>query len=251
MRRTWHVAAAVALTTAVTGCGVVDDLRTTGFAKQDGAEIATEASRAMADVTSMRLTGQVRVGGNPILLDLSMDEQSCTGSMRFDKGHFAVRRVGKQAWVKGDATAYSRIAATPLSSAALGRLSTTWIAVDDRAVLRLCDLDSFLDSFTLVEPSTAKGTKGRKGTKGGEDATPASGVSLDNVSVGEETSQDGDRVVPILTTPTETVWVLSKAPHYVIRVEDATPRTGGSVNFSEFNRDVVVEAPRAQDVFTP
>lgn len=206
----------------------------------------------MADVTSMRLTGQVRVDGNPILLDFSVGDDVCTGTMRFMKGHFAVRRVGERAWIKGDASAYNQVAGTRLSGAALGASSTTWVAANDPAILELCDLDSFLDSFALVEPAdTSGGQKRDKGNKGNKGGAQDSEVSFDDVTVGEETSQDGARVVPIVVTPTETTWVLSEEPHYVIRVEDRTPRTGGSLNFSEFDRDVVVEAPKRKDVLTP
>ncbi|RYB94214.1 hypothetical protein EUA93_07590 [Nocardioides oleivorans] len=244
MRRSWHVVAAVVLAGAVSGCGVVDDLRATGFSRQSGLEIATAASEAMADVTSMRLTGQLRVNGNPIVLDLSLGDRTCTGSMRFDKGHFAVRRVGGRAWVKGDATAFSRIASTPLSAAATAQLSTTWIPADDEAILGLCDLDRYLESFSLS--GSEQGGSGKGKGKGKDEA-----ISFDDVTVGEETTQDGDRVVEVTTTPTETSWVLSEAPHYVIRVEDRTPRDGGFLNLSEFNRDVHVEAPRGKDVLRP
>lgn len=243
MRRSWHVVVAVVLTGAVTGCGVVDDLRTTSFAKQSGAEIVTSASKAMAGVTSMRVTGQTRTDGNPLFLDLTLGEDTCTGTVRFDKSRMSLLRVGDRAWFKGDEALYSRLSDAPLAAGALTELSTSWVRADDLADEEFCDLAAHLASFSL-EP-VAKGKK-QKGMQGSREWT-----DLGDLSVGEESDLDGGRAVEVTSTPTNTAWISSEAPHYVVRLESTVPRDGGYLSYTEFNRDVEVRAPKAKDVVTP
>lgn len=251
MRRAWHVAVAVVVTsvvtTAVTGCGVVDGLRTTDFAKQDGAEIVTAASRAMAEVTSMRITGQTRLDGNPVFLDVMLGDDSCTGTLRLDKSRLSLLRVGDRAWFKGDEAMYSRLSDVPLAREALTRLSTSWIRADELADVDFCDLDRHLAAFSL-EPA-GKGGKGGKVGKAKEDGREW--VALADLVVGEEVDLDGGRAVQVASTPDDTAWISSEAPHYVVRLESTVPRDGGYLSYTEFNRDVVVEAPKGKDVFTP
>jgi hypothetical protein len=228
-------AALLALTTLLSGCGAWKDLRTSDFAEQDGTAIATAARRAMKDVTSLRLTGQVVSGGNQVLLDLSVDEDRCTGTLRLGGSHLAVRRVGDRAWIKGDQGFISTVSATRLPAAALTRLSTSWIPASGNDVLGFCDIDRLLGAFRVMKNA---------GASDGD-------VDTGGVTVGEEDTVDGARVVDIGVGEQETAWVLSEAPHYVVRVESAIPRDGGSLALSEFNRDVRVEVPRRKDVFQP
>lgn len=235
MRTTRTAAALLVLTTLLSGCGAWQDFRTSDFAEQDGAAIATAARRAMKDVTSLRLTGQVVAKGNQVLLDLSVGEDRCTGTLRLGGSHLAVRRVGDRAWIKGDEDFISSVSTTRLPAAALTRLSTSWIPANDREILDFCDVDELLGDFRVMKRSGAS-----------DDEADTGGVT-----VGEEDSVDGARVVDIGVGEQETAWVLSEAPHYVVRVESAVPRDGGSLALSEFNREVRVEVPAPKDVFRP
>lgn len=228
-------AAVLVLATLTGGCGAYESFRTSDFAEQDGVAIATAARKAMQDVTSVRLTGQVVSNGNTVLLDLSLGNDRCTGTLRLGGSHIAIRRVGPRAWIKGDKAFVSSVATTPVPPAALTRLSTSWIPAQDKAILALCDMDRMLGSFRVMKNAGAS-----------SDVAATGGVT-----VGAEATVDGSRVVDIGVGEQETAWVLSEAPHYVIRVESAVPRDGGSLVFSEFNRDVRVEVPRRRDVFQP
>lgn len=235
MRTIRTAAALLALSTVLSGCGAWKSFRTSDFAEQDGTAIATAARKAMKDVTSLRLTGQVVSKGNQVLLDLSVGEDRCTGTLRLGGSHLAIRRVGERAWIKGDEGFISSVSATRLPPAAMTRLSTSWIPANDHDLLAFCDLDRLLGGFRVMKNA----------------GSSSEDVATGGVVVGEEDTVDGDRVVDIDVGEQETAWVLSEAPHYVVRVESAVPRDGGSLALSEFNRDVRVEVPRGKDVFAP
>lgn len=235
MRTIRAAAALLAASSVLSGCGAWTSFRTSDFAEQDGVSIATAARQAMKDVTSLRLTGQVVSKGNQVLLDLSVGEKRCTGTLRLGGSHLAIRRVGDRAWIKGDEGFLSTVSATRLPAAALTRLSTSWIPADGNDVLGFCDIDRLLGGFLVMRNA---------GASDGD-------VDTGGVTVGEEDTVDGARVVDIGVGEQETAWVLSTAPHYVVRVESAVPRDGGSLALSEFNRDVRVEVPRRKDVFQP
>ncbi len=71
------------------------------------------------------------------------------------------------------------------------------------------------------------------------------------MTVEAEESLDGERAVRLSADTGEVVWVLSEAPHYVVRVESAVLSDGGALTLSEFNREVRVEVPARKDVFRP
>jgi hypothetical protein len=242
MRRAWHVAVAVVATGVGTGalsaCGVVDDLRTSGFAKESGAEIVTAASAAMADVTSMRVTGQMRVDGDQVLVDVTLDEDTCTGTVRFSKSRVSLIRIGDHAWFRGDGASYARMSGSPLPSGAPASSGAMWVRADGLADDELCDLASHLASFSLDPPS--------KGKNGGREWT-----DLGDLSVGDEVDLDGGRAVPVTSTPQDTAWISSDEPHHVVRLESTVPRDGGNLSYTEFDQDVVVQEPKGKDVLRP
>lgn len=260
MRRIRRAAAAVAVVGALSGCSVYEDLTTSDFAKQDADAIAAAAGKAMQGVTSMRLTGPVRAKGHQVFVDVKLDQdESCTGTMRIGGSHIDIRRVGEKAWIKGEEGAFNRMSDTPLPDATLRELSSTWLPVTDRSILRFCDLDAYLSSFAVV----ASAEPAEDGDKdGGKDGGKADGKGGNDdlagdvpVTVGEETSLDDQKVVTISGNPggthEEIVWVLSEAPHYVVKMESTSARDGASLALSEFNEDVVVEEPDPKDVIRP
>ena len=246
MRTTRTAAALLVLSTLLSGCGAWERFRMTDFAQEDGATIVSAAGDAMDDVTSMRLTGQVVARGTQVLLDLSMGPDGrCTGTLRSGGSHIAIRRVGDRAWIKGDEGVYTSVTDRALPQQALTRLSTSWIPADDRRILDMCELDQYLRSFRVV--SMVDGSAGNAARKAGRKAT----AGARDVTVEAEESVDGDRVVRLSADTGEMVWVLSEAPHYVVRVESAVVTDGGSLTLSEFNREVRVEVPAPKDVFRP
>lgn len=239
MRTIRGTAAAVTLAAAASGCSVYDDLTTSDFAKQDGEAIVAAAGEAMQDVSSLRLTGQVRDAGEQYFVDVSVDrEDRCTGTLRIGGSHLDIRRIGDRAWVKGEAGAFNRLGGGSLPRAALKRLSTSWLPLSGRPAASLCDLDRLLKTFQVVD-FDAKG--------GDREDLPA--------TVGEESSLDGQTVVQLSASPggahDEMIWVRSEAPHHVVKIESTATQDGGTLAFSEFDEDVEVETPAPKDVLRP
>ena len=233
------------------GCSVYDDLTTSDFAQQDADAIVAAASTAMRGVDSMRLTGQVRSEGNQYFVDVRLDrDDRCTGSIRLGGGNIDIRRVGDRAWIKGERGVFNRLSRTPLPQSALRALSSSWIPVGDEELLALCDLDSLLALFEVVD----YGEEPAKGPGRGKDRAGKDDLDGDvPATVGEESTEDGAKVVELSGEPggqhEELTWVRTEAPHYVVRVESTSARDGGTLSFTELDQEVEVEVPRAKDVF--
>lgn len=239
MRTIRGVATSVALAAAVSGCSVYDDLTTSDFAKQDGEAIVAAADEAMQDVSSLRLTGQVRDGGEHYFIDLRVHrEDRCTGTVRIGGSHIDIRRLGDRAWVKGEAGAFNRLGGGVIPRSVTQRLSTSWLPLEGRPAAALCDFDELLKTFEVVDFDEERDDR---------DDAPA--------TVGEESSLDGQKVVQLRASPggghDEMVWVRSEAPHHVVKIESTATRDGGTIAFAEFDEAVEVEAPDPKDVLRP
>ena len=248
--RVIRVAAATAALVATTaGCSVYEDFTTSDFAQKDGDAIVVAASEAMLDVTSLRVTGQVRDGGEHYFVDLSMDrDDRCTGTIRVGGSHLDIRRIGNRAWLKGEAGAFNRLGGGSVPRQVLDRLSGSWVQLDGRTATRLCDFDALLATFEVVDfGQEGKAGKGRSKRDAVDGPVPASVV--------EETTIDGHKAVQLTASPggahDENTWVLSEAPHHVVRLESTATQDGGTLSFSEFDVDVEVEAPPRKDVIRP
>ncbi len=237
-----HVAVAAALVGGLSGCSVYEDMTTSDFAQQDARAVVAAASSAMQDVTSMRLTGQVRSRGEQVFVDLKMARDGrCTGSIRVSGNEVDIRRVGDRAWMKGSPAALQRLTRTPLPAGVLRSPDRSWVAVKDTSVVALCDLESFLARLKVVDYGTTS-TKSTKSKPGAE--IPA--------TLSEEREQDGQDVVELTGSPgglyDELSVVRSEAPHYVVRVESSSAQDGASVSFSEFNDEIEVQRPPAKEI---
>ena len=250
MRTIRGVVAIAALVAAATGCSGYEGFTTSDFAQQDGDAIVAAASEAMLEVTSLRMTGQVRDGGEQFFVDLSMDRgDRCTGTLRVGGSHLDIRRIGDRAWIKGEAGAFNRLGGGSVPRQVLDRLSSSWLRVDTRTARQLCDFDGLLASFEVVdlgqEQDDGKGAGNGSSQQEEDDArAPATVV--------EETTIDGDKAVQLTASPggahDENAWVLSEAPHHVVKLESTSMQDGGTLSFSEFDVPVEVEAPARKDV---
>lgn len=256
MQRIRYVALVATVVGGLSACSVYEDMTTSEFAKKDSDVIVAAASKAMRRVSSMRITGQVRARGTQVFVDVRVDRDGrCAGSIRLGGSNIDIRRVKSRAWITGQFGAFTRLSSsTPLPAATLQRLSTSWLLVDDRAVIDLCDFDELLAGFAVVDygedPRASQPSRGNDKEQGHglpDDSVPA--------TVGEESSIDDQTVVQLSGDPgglhKELVWVRSDAPHYVVRVESTSARDGGVVSLSEFDQDVIVEPPDPADVFRP
>jgi hypothetical protein len=253
MRRIQKVVVALSVACAATGCSVYDDFTTSDFAKQDGDAIAAAATEAMLDVQSMRITGQTRANGNQYFIDLRMDrDDNCIGTMRFGGSNIDIRRVGDRVWLKGESGAYNRLSGTPLPRYLLEKLSTTWLLVeDDKPLRKACDLEKVLEAFEVVDLVGGGESDKDKGKDKGKDDISGEVPT----TVGDESSEDGQKIVQLSGSPggqhEELAWVRSEAPHHVVRVESTSMQDGGSIAFSEFDEEFEVEVPKDKDVMRP
>lgn len=252
------LAATAALMAVATGCSVYEDFTTSDFAQQDGDAIVAAASEAMLEVTSLRMTGQVRDGGEQFFVDLSMDrDDRCTGTLRVGGSHLDIRRIGDRAWIKGEAGAFNRLGGGSVPRQVLDRLSSSWLRVDTRTARQLCDFDGLLASFEVVDLGQEQGDGKGSGKTSGKGAGNGSSQQDEDdamapATVVEETTIDGDKAVQLTASPggahDENVWVLSEAPHHVAKLESTSMKDGGTLSFSEFDVPVEVEAPARKDV---
>lgn len=254
MRRIKHAVVALSVACAATGCSVYDDLTTSEFAKQDGDAIVAAASEAMLDVQSMRITGQARTKGTQFFLDLRMDrDDNCIGTVRFGgSSNIDIRRVGDRVWLKGESGAYNRLSSTPLPRYQLEKLSTTWVLFeDDKDLRKACDLESFLESFEVVDLVPDEKSGAGRGKGKGKNRTDDLSGEVPTV-VGDESSEDGQKIVQLSGSPggqhDELAWVRSEAPHHVVRIESTSMQDGGTIAFSEFDEEFEVEVPKGKDV---
>lgn len=228
----------VTLASLVSGCSAYEELRGSSFAKQDPETIVAQAAEAMEDVTTMRVVGQVSSNGSNVVLDVTISSnKKCSGWMRVAQGRMDIRRVGKQAWVKGDSGTFNQLSGSRLPAHEAERLSKLWIPLKDKGVQRFCDLRGVLKSFRVLTRS-----EGKKKTVGGQ--LP--------VTVEEELTLDGVRVVKLAARPggthEESLWVRTESPHHVIKVTSSSTTDGGSLSLSMLDELVDVRPPARDEL---
>lgn len=241
MRTKWGRARALAMALVMTGacgCSVVDDLRTSDFAKQGAGPILESAVEATAEVESTRITGSFWEKGSDYFVDVWVSRTGdCRGTLRSGGNNMDVRRVDGKSWFKGDSGFVNQATrGQQVPQAVLDKLSTRWVLFDkapaQATIKKLCDLDLLF-----------KGMKTLK-VKDSEEAVR-----------GDETDLDGTQAVTLRSTPggshTERLWVASEAPHYIVKVSSDEPREQYDLAFSAFNEEFEVERPAAKEIFTP
>lgn len=237
----------VAVLATTSGCSVYEDLRTSDFAKQDAGQIVEAASKAMQDVQRVRMTGQTWVRGTSYFIDLRLSRRGdCMGTLRVEGRNVDIRRLGDRVWFKGD-SAFFRLAAgnVDVSKDELDALSRKWVRLTDDGAQELCDLDTLLKEFTVVDHGT-------DAPKKSEEKGKTSDVDISDVTVGEESDVGGTRAVRLTASPggahDEHVWVASEAPHHVVKLESTEIGDGGMLALSEYDVQFEVFAPSGKDV---
>ncbi len=238
------------LVTTTGGCAAYENLTTSDFAQQEPGQVVGAASAAMSGLTSLRVTGQVRRDGVEMFVDLAMDDEGrCTGTLRTADGRVSLRQVGRRAWFTGEQAFFRRIGGASVPPGRLTHLSTSWVALDPGPAAGLCDLGRYEGGLAVPRDGGAGATKGegkgegKTGTKTGDLDGTRAGLDL----VEDEELGDGVLAVHFSPRPDRTVWVLSQAPHHVVRMEQ-DGRDGGEIAFSDFGVPVDVEAPSPDEV---
>lgn len=177
-------------------------------------QILREAQRALAQASSVRVTGDFREAGKPVKLDMRiLAGDRATGTVVADGSTVELRRVGDQLFVKGDDKFLAALG--PKAQATKGKWLVGPIAQADRGLANLTDLERFAQGLT---PGTGKLTK--------EPVKPL----------------NGKPAVGVLSSIGARVYVADMGTPFPLRVE----RIGelqGVIDYGDYNAAVDVQRP--------
>lgn len=189
------------------------------YADTSAKQVEKDVKTAMADVTSVHLTGDVLREGTRLDMDLSINtEGDCEGSIGLGSvGRFDILRVDGKSYVKPDAAFWKASGAGGIADKVNGRWVVGGNSFAD--LTEACDLVALLASFTSAEDKYSK-------------------VS------GTDTEVDGQEVVKVAFTTSGgaegNLFVSADKPHHVVKAvvgKDAT------LTFTDINEPVEPKAP--------
>lgn len=198
------------------------------FAKEPAEDIAAAAKSAMADLNSLKVSGEVTSDGQQISIDLQTDvDGNCTGSMGIDDGTVELLGVDGSTWMKPDEAFWTSFAGEGAQQV-MSIVGDKWVVIpsDGDSLSQFCNAGDLIDQ--LVKDDAEETTYTTTGTD-----------TLDGQDVVLVDSDDPENGV-------STGYVLVDEPHFLVKVE-RTEGDVGMVTFSEFDEPVEVEAPAADD----
>ncbi|MEY9948002.1 hypothetical protein [Kitasatospora sp. GAS1066B] len=206
------------------------------FASLSPDEISQQMQTAMAAVTSLRMTGTVTTNGQTATMDLAANlNGDCQGTISTASlGQVELRHTAGQTWMQPDATFWRSIAAKQghpqngdrAAELFKGRYLTG--PADDPSLKQMADACAFVG--TLAQSPSDNLTLG-KGT-----LSVIDGVSVISLA-GEDTSGTATAL-----------YVAAVAPHHLIRISGEGGGDPQSVDLSDFDKPVTVQAPPADQV---
>jgi hypothetical protein len=219
----------IVIAAALTGCGSDgdsdggnDDASTSAFADESAEDIRAAAEEAMSGLESVHLVGDINSGGSSITLDLSLSTAgNCEGDVSLDGGALQVLEVDGNGWFKADA-AFWEAQAAEQADAIIAAAGDKWVVDTQGQFTSFCDLQGFLDG--IMQPD-------------GEDDFEKDGT--DEV--------DGEEAVKLAGVDA-TAYIAADEPHYILMLEGTEEGEEGTVTFSEFDEEIDVEAPAADEV---
>ncbi len=224
---------ALALTAVLAGCAAEDGggapAEDDGFAELSPGEIQEAVVADMAELKSVRMSGELNQDGTEIGIDLALDTDGvCAGSLTVMDGTAQIIAGPDGQFLKGDEAFWASAAGGEQAAAqVVALLGEKWAKVPDEegGFSSFCDLDQLLDEFDSIDSTEGSVTVGAQEDIGGV-------PSLELISDDE--------------TPT-TAWVATSAPHYIVKVT-AEGEESGSIVFSDFDEPVEAQAPAESDV---
>jgi len=215
----------VAATTAgllLAGCGGGSD-----FASQSSTDIIAAARDAMADVESVRLTGEVPEDAGPITLDVRASRGGdCSGSISVEGATVEILSVDGETLIRPDEAFWQQQAGEGAADI-IAAVGDRWVSTgDDDGFAELCDLDQLFDEL---------------GADADED---------DAGEVGETSEIDGREVVAVAGEEdggTATAFIATDDPHHILRLTFSGDEEG-QVDLTEFNEPVEVERPADDEI---
>ncbi|NBE51870.1 hypothetical protein [Streptomyces boluensis] len=215
------VATAVACAAAlvgVTGCFGADH----PFEGMSADKIADKAAKATSGVDSVKLSAEGKSSGKSTSLDFSIAKGGkCTGAMESaDMGKVDLVALGKDSYMKGDASYWK---ATLGDEATAKKVGDRWVKVPAGQNNDMCDLKTLF----------------KKG-------------DLDGVKRGEDSEIEGQKAVTLVKKKsggeTVTFYVAAEGEPYFLRADTKGGDQPNTMNFTDFNKKVSVEAPPADEI---
>jgi hypothetical protein len=229
--------AALSLLVLAAGCGggAGDDAKSgadSAFAKKSGNDIAAAAKADMKGLDSVKYSGEITSGGSDLDLDIQASSAGdCTGSVKIGEGTAEVLATGGENWFKPD-EAFWRSQSPDQADAIIAAVGDKWIIDSDENFSQFCDLDAFFDNIFTDDDTGKDGDYKVTGTD----------------------TLDGQDVVKVEKSGTDgnaTGYVLIDGKHYLLKLEKTEGDEPGKLEFSEFDEDVTVQAPAADDIVDP
>ncbi|MCU4747305.1 hypothetical protein [Streptomyces sp. G-5] len=261
-RTTALVAAALAGTVALTGCGsdrerpsfIGEGIPTDGGEQDeegtggDGAEDKPAAggngvtdlppremvSRAMDAVTgadSLRLSGTIEESPGQLMeIDMLMDVRGdCAGTVAVaGEGSFELLKRGNELWYQPDTEFWQAVTGSDMTELSGMYLYGTTDNPDAGAMAEMCDLEGFLGNFGDV-----------------------SGMTSDEVSVGEESTHLNVPVIALHEVPKpgssreSTLLIATEGEPYLMHMEQTERGTTNAISMSDFDVPVDFDEPAA------
>ena len=201
-----------------------------------GEEISKQAQTAMGSLSSLKIDGTMKTEGQGITMNLAADKKgNCVGKVTISGvGGVEILHTTAQTWIKPDAAFWKTISAEEGSrdggamAAELfkGRYLTG--GQDDAALKEMAGMCDLIDSIAKDDSPSGKIVKGAAGT--------TNGVKTFSLT---DTDTDGQA---------STLYIASEGKPYLIKVEQTTGTEPGEMNFSDFDKPIVVQAPPADNV---
>ncbi|MFH9355249.1 hypothetical protein [Kitasatospora sp. NPDC017646] len=235
-------AAAPATTAAAAATATATPTPTPTVAKLDtdklsAQEIEQQAKDALAGATSLKISGAMADADGKMEMDLSMDKKGqCLGSMTLPGlGKVDIIGDGKTSYMKGDASFWAGVAGkdgnkngAQIAELLKGRYLTGFDSDPQmKAMTSFCSLSDF--SKQIVDGKTDKAEKGVAGN--------VNGVKTFSLKVTDDSGEQS------------TLQIATEGKPYPVQVETDSAKDGKTtINFSDFDKPLTIQAPPADNV---
>lgn len=213
------IAMGMAVAALMTGCGD-DDGGGSGFADESAKDIVAAAQKAMGELESVHLAGDITTDGSTITMDLSSSTTgNCEGDISIDGGALEVLQVDGDGWFKAD-EAFWQQQAPDQAAQIVAAAGDKWVVDTGSQFTSFCDLEGLLEEITTPDDSDEFKKDGTEDVDG-EDAVKITGKD-------------------------STAFIATDEPHYILKLEGSGAEEG-AITFSAFDEEIDVEAPAADD----
>ncbi len=201
------------------------------FKGQSADQVAAKAVTATRDSASLRMAGKVSADGQPLTVDVHVDDQkNCKGRMSMEQGTADVIHAGRTTYIRGDKDFWANAAKGSGDGQKQAQaLSGRWVKVPvgDARTTGLCDKQGFLADMDSDKSE-------RKG-----------------MTKGDVTTVDGRKALPLKKKKggeTITMYVATEGKPYILKLDQSGGENPGTMVFSDYEKPVKAEAPPAGQV---